>query len=626
MIQTLTYRVNVAPEGVPPVVRLSQNENGRQLVFDLGGSGVVDIPAGAVVTISGTKPDGVVYSATGTMDGTNAVFNEDTQMTAVAGEWDAKIRVTYNGATIATVKIWFAIDSDPVEAGAVPSDSELEGLVAEAQQYAESARSAAYGSPLTAATAAAMTDTSKVYVYTGSETGYTAGHWYYYNGTAWTDGGVYQSAGVQTDTTLTVAGMPADAKATGDEITDLKDALDDETEARELLETRTATIERVIGIGDLTLGQIHKIVQSGEAPNYFGYGDQINLNYKNGSTDYVLPWDVVAFGDFELQDGEIRPGMVIQSHYAMQAVQYSASQAAYVCKTALPAGTYHFSIGTSWGSHCVSGKVYQFTTTQEIPAGGQIVIGSNTSFYTWGAQDVAPANWRVYTFASASSVTPLDDKLTLTEGGGGTDLGTLSSTTKFGAAGMTNLQSAAYGYNRWSHSANRQFYNSGAAANNWWTPQHPEDRPPQQLATLPGFMAGFDEAFLNIIKPVKVTTVLNTVSDSNIGTSEDTFDTFFLPSLEQEYIVPQLAGVEGDYWPYWKERLGLTSPQAQGTAGTNSRHIRYAFDAKTSAQYCRLRSAYRYDACSVWYVNPAGSALGSYATLALRGCPACVII
>lgn len=248
MIQTLTYRVNVAPEGVPPVVRLSQNENGRQLVFDLGGSGVVDIPAGAVVTISGTKPDGVVYSATGTMDGTNAVFNEDTQMTAVAGEWDAKIRVTYNGATIATVKIWFAIDSDPVEAGAVPSDSELEGLVAEAQQYAESARSAAYGSPLTAATAAAMTDTSKVYVYTGSETGYTAGHWYYYNGTAWTDGGVYQSAGVQTDTTLTVAGMPADAKATGDEIADLKDALDVETEAREALADRVTAIENEEGL------------------------------------------------------------------------------------------------------------------------------------------------------------------------------------------------------------------------------------------------------------------------------------------------------------------------------------------------------------------------------------------
>lgn len=34
-------------------------------------------------------------------------------------------------------------------------------------------------------------DTSKLYVYQGSEAGYTAGDWYYYNGTAWVSGGVY---------------------------------------------------------------------------------------------------------------------------------------------------------------------------------------------------------------------------------------------------------------------------------------------------------------------------------------------------------------------------------------------------------------------------------------------------
>lgn len=75
-----------------------------------------------------------------------------------------------------------------------------------------------YGYPFTAATAAAMTDTAKIYVYTGSETGYTNGNWYYWNGTAWTSGGVYNATALETDKTLTVSGAAADAKIVGDKI------------------------------------------------------------------------------------------------------------------------------------------------------------------------------------------------------------------------------------------------------------------------------------------------------------------------------------------------------------------------------------------------------------------------
>lgn len=84
---------------------------------------------------------------------------------------------------------------------------------------------AAVGSPLTAATVSAMTDTSKIYVYTGSESGMTAGNWYYYNGTQWVSGGVYNSVAIETDTTLTVSGKAADAKAAGDAIRDINSRL-----------------------------------------------------------------------------------------------------------------------------------------------------------------------------------------------------------------------------------------------------------------------------------------------------------------------------------------------------------------------------------------------------------------
>ena len=81
------------------------------------------------------------------------------------------------------------------------------------------------GSPLTASLAADMTDRTRIYVYVGSESGYTNGNWYYHNGTSWISGGVYNSTAFETDKTLTQADQAADAKKVGDEVTDLKSAI-----------------------------------------------------------------------------------------------------------------------------------------------------------------------------------------------------------------------------------------------------------------------------------------------------------------------------------------------------------------------------------------------------------------
>ena len=81
------------------------------------------------------------------------------------------------------------------------------------------------GAPLVANTVADMTDHSKIYVYTGSETGYSNGHWYYWGGSSWQDGGVYNSVAVETDKTLSVSDKAADAKKTGDELSSLKSDL-----------------------------------------------------------------------------------------------------------------------------------------------------------------------------------------------------------------------------------------------------------------------------------------------------------------------------------------------------------------------------------------------------------------
>ena len=59
--------------------------------------------------------------------------------------------------------------------------------------YSATQASMYVGAPLTATLVSGMTDHNRVYVYVGSETGMTSGHWYYYDGSDWADGGVYNS-------------------------------------------------------------------------------------------------------------------------------------------------------------------------------------------------------------------------------------------------------------------------------------------------------------------------------------------------------------------------------------------------------------------------------------------------
>ena len=92
------------------------------------------------------------------------------------------------------------------------------------------------GSPAPVETVAEMTDESAVYLYTGSETGYTAGNWYFWNGSAWTSGGTY--GGAVTDTTLSVSGAPADAKSVGEALAEKADSSDVTA-----LDTRVTVVE-----------------------------------------------------------------------------------------------------------------------------------------------------------------------------------------------------------------------------------------------------------------------------------------------------------------------------------------------------------------------------------------------
>ena len=107
-------------------------------------------------------------------------------------------------------------------------------------------------------------------------------------------------------------------------------------------------------------------------------------------------------------DGNTVPGMILQAHWVLPGVQFDASEAAYVASAIIPAGTYYIEIGQNWGNNCKANYKYEFTTTQNVPVDGQIVITrSGNNQYTWGASEQNPSTWVVYTFASNTSTTPI---------------------------------------------------------------------------------------------------------------------------------------------------------------------------------------------------------------------------
>lgn len=169
----------------------------------------------------------------------------------------------------------------------------------------------------------------------------------------------------------------------------------------------------------------------------------------------------------------------------------------------------------------------------------------------------------------------------------------------------------------------RQWLNSKAGVNAWWTAQHKGDVKPAELATKAGFLTGFDDDFLSCLTPIKIVTAPNSISEPDKNTAtEITYDKIFLPSMEQMYCTPQASG-EGDYWEYWKRASGRTSPCGQWQ--TYPEMITYAIENHNSAQGVRLRSANRGYSCITWGVNSSGYVGDSYAYHSVRCAPACAI-
>lgn len=351
----------------------------------------------------------------------------------------------------------------------------------------------------------------------------------------------------------------------------------------------------------------------GNASRVFNIGDLISepwIDTADGNKSYDNPWRVNHFSKETDINGNTVDGMWLQTKYTHPfGVQFSHERAFLACPDGLAAGTYHFDFAETWGSNIKPGITYQFTLTRAVEKGGRLAG-------CYGAPDTSPSSWNVYSYGS-DGIT-LNETVSVSTGSAGTNLGTMKSIVRQG--NLNCFQEMAYGNNRWSTSALRQYLNSDATKGNWWKPQDPWDIAPNQLSTNDGFLCGMNAEMLRNIVPIKTITRTNGNTDGDV--EDVTYDKIIIPSLEQIYIQPQVSN-EGESHEYWKELNGTSTKWQQWN--TYDILKQYSVLDHTAPQYTRVRSALRDNACGTWSVYTSGYVSSFSASSANTFEPACFI-
>ena len=330
---------------------------------------------------------------------------------------------------------------------------------------------------------------------------------------------------------------------------------------------------------------VRTIVRQGLAPTVFQVGDQLTCT-KGAET---IVWDIVNITS---------DSITLLMHEPTVEMVYGAKEAIFAFPDGLAAGEYHFTIAQhSWVSTDV-GKTLNFTLTQAIPEGGQLVLN--------GAYNATLVGTTISSFAGGSSATAIET-VTMTEGDSGTDLGSIDN-----AGSATNnsnsLQKALLGSNTWKDSAQRQWLNSDKAAGSVWTPQTAFDRPPAWATTTAGFMNGMEAEFLSVVAPATYVTCRNTISDG--GGSDTLTDKFFLPSRTEIFGTDEVSGIsEGTLYQYYVN-------------ATDADRIKYRANV---AKYWRLRTPSATSSSRVRNVTTTGALHSSTASTAIGAAAACII-
>jgi len=244
---------------------------------------------------------------------------------------------------------------------------------------------------------------------------------------------------------------------------------------------------------------------------------------------------------------------------------FDAPEAIIYASAAMPAGTYHFNLykpgNIYYLNENLQNKDVQFTTTVNIPAGGQLVVTTGDF-----RNSTSVASLKLTSYGSRGSTTPLEENIACAEGTSGTDLGRAND-----AANNTKINSTdrtLYGSNNWKESALRLWLNTNKPANSWWTAQGRFDRRSPGYDS-PSWMFGIEKDFLDVLQEVDLPTTQNWFDG---GQKVVTHDKWFIPSNSQVWFD---NGASDDLpWDYYV----LFSDNASAGGGADSNRIKTGGD------------------------------------------------
>ena len=123
-----TFNLDLIPQGVPPIVHVSQYDKGQTWEIHLYENGIVfPVPANTSAAIQGTKPDstGFQFPAVITAGDNVVTFTLEQQMTVFSGDIDCELVLVNGDDQVATINFILSVEPTTLDDDTVISETQL---------------------------------------------------------------------------------------------------------------------------------------------------------------------------------------------------------------------------------------------------------------------------------------------------------------------------------------------------------------------------------------------------------------------------------------------------------------------------------------------------------------------